>query len=954
MACVGWVSPISQAATAQSSTPTDASSAADAATAAAIAEAYGHAVVIDPDTTQTEQVSAMPDGTMQLVEYSQPVRVLRSGAWIPVDTSLVAGADGMLTPKVSAAPVKFSAGGAGAFAQVQAPDGSWLSEQWPSGALPAPTVTGSTATYANVLPDVDLQVTATATGMRSVLVVKSAAAASDSGLAAVVFAVSGTTVSATPGTGGTGGAAAASAADGLDAASPSWWDSSQPGSDASGPGGTGMPAPVPDAVSGSSMSLNVAAVANRVGVTFPLYVDPDWTGSTLNRAYVDSAYPTQSYWNDAGGSDAWQHVGYVQASWSDDGLAHTTRSFWEMSLTGVAGADVLAATFNTTEEYASSCNAREVDLWTLGAGITSGTTWNNQPTWATKLSSQTVAYGYDSSCPAHSVGFAATSGVQAGVDAGHSTITLGLRAANEADTYGWKKFGSVASLTISYDHAPTIPTAETVTPCGFTCGDEPVYTNDTTPTFYARSTDADGQNVKYLFDVYAGHSPSPTTLIESAWSVHFLSDGQHTGWWTSTASLTNGDYEYRVLASDDTEDSSWTSYFQFTVDTTPPAAPQLTAAGGLGTSKAAFGGTVGVTQEQVTITPNAADHAFGYAYTIVPSGAQVSFPTNLSCPSAGASGAVAGYTVVCPGTVSSPTTVTVQAPDDTSVFSAITFDAAGNAPGAPASVSFYAGGDYASANTGHSWLTDSRPDGSANPSGCDAAPVPDSQPAPNNVDVTSVSGACWDWNSTAPQGDGTGTSINFTGDGVLTFTGSAAVAKTGQAVLDTTKSFTVAAWVNPASIPSGSSYTILSQAPSPGGQASAFFLKIDPQSQWQFCMRTQSSSPTSSCATAPGTAATGWSFIAGSYEATNHQLLLRVSSSDAPATPTVGSFTQAGATTTGAFTIGQSVFNGDAADQYEGAVLDPVAVQGVLDSAQIQDVADLDTPVSLVAPISGS
>lgn len=49
----------------------DASHAADAATAAAIAAAYGHAVVIDDKTSETSQLSAEADGTEELLASNE-------------------------------------------------------------------------------------------------------------------------------------------------------------------------------------------------------------------------------------------------------------------------------------------------------------------------------------------------------------------------------------------------------------------------------------------------------------------------------------------------------------------------------------------------------------------------------------------------------------------------------------------------------------------------------------------------------------------------------------------------------------------------------------------------------------------------------------------------------------------------------------------------------------------
>ena len=95
-----------------------------------------------------------------------------------------------MRPAVSVADVAFSDGGSGPLVTLTR-GGRTVTLSWP-GTLPVPTVSGDSATYAEVLPGVDLVVRATGTGFSHALVVKSAAAAAQPEVAEVRFRLGGT------------------------------------------------------------------------------------------------------------------------------------------------------------------------------------------------------------------------------------------------------------------------------------------------------------------------------------------------------------------------------------------------------------------------------------------------------------------------------------------------------------------------------------------------------------------------------------------------------------------------------------------------------------------------------------------------------------------------------------------------------------------------------------------
>jgi hypothetical protein len=571
---------------------------------------------------------------------TEPQRVQREGRWLDIDTELVEGSDGMLAPAASPTAVKFSAGGSGPMARVQTTSGAWMTLGSPLGALPDGIVDDSSVTYPEVLPGVDLRLTATKAGMSEILVVRTPEAAENPRLAELRFGVTGAKVA----DGAASESATATAADGsqLVSASPMWWDSSD-GGDADGPGGAGLAEPVPTESTASSITVDASVPADAADVTYPAYVDPDFTGGTQAWTFVDSRYPNSSYWLGSNhGSDNEAHVGYISAAYSSDG-AHTDRTFWQLNTSGLYGKHILGATFNTQEIYSSACTNNLFNLYITG-GIGSGTTWNTQP-GAIQLVSQATLGPQRSNCPnQYGVGFDAMGVANWAAQNGNAAMTVMMNAANEGDYTTWRRFTHDATLTVRYNSAPYNPWEpwNAGSPCT-TTSPGPTFRNSDVSRFPIAVTSSDpdaGANVGVVFFV---QTPAGANVLDGSYPSGWIDAGMHAPGAFQVnipTSLPDGAYRWTSRTYDGTDWSPGYSpvcYFQ--IRNAPPSAPVVTPSVPT-TDTLTVGAPVTVTLGQAA----AADNVVGFAYTWQPS---VNAPTYSSLPACGNDSQAGGIHYVC-------------------------------------------------------------------------------------------------------------------------------------------------------------------------------------------------------------------------------------------------------------------------------------------------------------------
>ncbi|WFR84360.1 hypothetical protein [Arthrobacter sp. Y-9] len=546
--------------------------------AARKAKASGSAFEVDSLTTETSRTVALPDGTFQAQLDSRPVRVKGADGWSPVDTTLrsaVASGERRLVPRNAVADIAIAQGGSDVMSYVGDRKGAAVTQKWPFGALPEPLVEGDTATYRSVLPDVDLVQIVTPTGVSQVLKVKTLEALKDPRVAQMRFFLhaDGATVKDR----GDGKGLVAVSAEGkaaLETAEGQWWDSSWKDSSASGPGGPGLRHPLSLSLGTESdqqvQKLGMSGILSAKKLTFPVFVDPDWSTSRSGYTYVDSFTPTVSYWNGSGGADGTVHVGYLPPEWDYTyGASHVTRGFYQFNTSALAGKKIISAKLNTTETWSPTCTARPVSAYVTGS-VGPGTTWNAQPAFVQKVSTQNVAKGYSASCPAGSVAFdmgAATSQLST-----TSQWSVGLKADNESDALGWKRFSNTATLVVTYDTPPTTPTIFTIDG-GFWDGQPSAQgsryvTAVPIPSYKVRASDPDGAPGGGI-TVTMTVKERVTGAVRSSGTTASGSPADGTIFTWQGGTLADGDYVLEAYATDAQGYRSGIMSFAYTVDSTP-------------------------------------------------------------------------------------------------------------------------------------------------------------------------------------------------------------------------------------------------------------------------------------------------------------------------------------------------------------------------------------------------
>jgi concanavalin A-like lectin/glucanase superfamily protein len=346
---------------------------------------------------------------------------------------------------------------------------------------------------------------------------------------------------------------------------------------------------------------------------------------------VDKAYPSTAY----GLSPS--HP-YAETGYYDPG---TKRSFFRMDTDNVNGKHILRATFRILEDKSYGCSSTyntRTDLYRTGS-ISSSTSWSNQPSWVTDVDHVYSDFGYGS-CPNGYVEFDTTSLVVTAAASGWPNTTVGLRAYNEGSVTGWKGFDPGSPrMVITYNTPPSTP-KQTGTIPGTTCatGSSRPYISTTSlpagsvPSLYAQVYDPDGtlDNHGVQAQFAMNHFNTGTGAWESfaSLSTPFIKSSTWQTAQVAMPTLADGQtYSWHVRAYDGTDYSSWAPWCEFTVSNRPPTVlPQVTSTEYPSSLDSEYGG-VGQTGT-FTFSVTDATNVASYQYALDDAGATVRVPAS--------------------------------------------------------------------------------------------------------------------------------------------------------------------------------------------------------------------------------------------------------------------------------------------------------------------------------------
>jgi hypothetical protein len=592
----------------------------------AAARSSGRPQTVTSATTQTSVTVARPNGTFTTTSYVLPVRVRQHGEWTAVNAALRRTLAGRWRPAAVPSGLTLSGGGRGPLAVFASPAGGTLSVWFPA-ALPAPVITGATATYHAVLRGVDLRVTATPLGgLSEVLVVRDAAAAASPTLRRLRLPTHTTRLKLSADTAGNLTGVGSGGQPEFSGPAPVMWDSTSParsaanaspaaGSSESGPGRRAHSARVGLAAGDGTLILTPDPALIRPHTAYPVYLGASVTPDTFTSS-SNSTKSTQEGFVETQGGDGCQTYKNWDTSFTyGNGVGYQAhnpcyglyRSYYAINVSNLdPSMHVQSATLKTWENYSADFNCR--DTWPLtlywASGAGPATSWDNPPKIISSGDPVTTdkvkpASNPGSSCSDQQANFNVTSIMKQAAAGSWHTWDLGLYGdeTKVSSNYGFMRVGDNPEVDTVFDLTPNVPTGTHTTPDAHDTPGGPadpgcnqsgdwgwIGNRDPDLTLNAGiSANITNEEVRALFSVWDNKDNGITIATPASnWydtsgqvntSIGItLKDGHQYGW--DVAAYVKGVPE----GSDGGYTSAESAYCHFNVDLTAPAVPAVTSA----------------------------------------------------------------------------------------------------------------------------------------------------------------------------------------------------------------------------------------------------------------------------------------------------------------------------------------------------------------------------------------
>jgi hypothetical protein len=201
--------------------------------------------------------------------------------------------------------------------------------------------------------------------------------------------------------------------------------------------------------------------------------------------------------------------------------------------------------------------------------VSSTIRWSNQPAWIERVGTSTQTKGFSSACGDGWVTIPVTAAFQYTATNKLTKTSIGIKAASETDSYGWKRFASrdaaanLPSVTVVYQTKTTVDAVATAPDTTCATGATRPYIASLTPQLRAQVSDSLASSVYAIFEwKVVGASASTTTTEGPGASGSWLGSTIPDGAFTEGSS-----YAWRVQGSDGTTAGAWSDWCEFTVNT---------------------------------------------------------------------------------------------------------------------------------------------------------------------------------------------------------------------------------------------------------------------------------------------------------------------------------------------------------------------------------------------------